>query len=73
VPLVSGLATAPTEDRFEEAELELTMAGEDTLAGEDDHIAMNGIDRWWAGTHLQGRAIWRYDRGAAKLVAPDSV
>jgi len=73
VPLVSGLATAPTEDRFEEAELELTMAGEDALAGEDDHIAMNGIDRWWAGTHLQGRAIWRYDRGAAKLVAPDSV
>jgi hypothetical protein len=70
VPLISGLAAAPAEDRFEEAELELTMAGEDVVAGEDDHIAMSGIDRWWAGTRLTGHAVWRYDRGAAALVAP---
>lgn len=46
------------------------MAGQDVLAGEDDHVAMSGLDRWWAGTRLVGRKVWRYDRAAGKLVAP---
>jgi hypothetical protein len=74
VPLIAGLAppTAGENDseRFQDAELELTMAGEDVLSGEDDHVAMSGLDRWWAGTRLLGREVWRYDRGAGKLVAP---
>jgi hypothetical protein len=76
VPLIAGLApaTAGEDDteRFHEAELELTMAGEDVLAGEEDHVAMSGLDRWWAGTRLLGREVWRYDRGAGKLVAPNT-
>ena len=44
--------------------------GEEVLAGQEDHVALSGIDRWWAGTHLQGRAVWRYDRGDRRLVAP---
>ena len=31
------------------------MAGREVLAGEDDHIALNGIDRWWGGTHHDPR------------------
>ncbi len=50
--------------RFHEAELELTMAGEDVLAGEEDHVELSGLDRWWAGTRLSGRSVWRYDREA---------
>src|SRR5258707_11878477 len=71
VPLVAGLAP-PGEiadaERYADARLELTMAGEDVLAGEDDHIAMNGIDRWWAGTHLSEGSVWRYDRRRGRLV-----
>ena len=74
VPLIAGLAPAEAgaadTERFEDAELALTMAGEDVLAGEDDHVALSGLDRWWAGTRLMGRCVWRYDRAAGKLVAP---
>ena len=76
VPLIAGLAPSTDSEteteRFRDAELELTMAGEDVLAGEDDHVAMSGLDRWWAGTRLMGREVWRYDRGAGKLVAPSA-
>jgi Domain of unknown function (DUF1835) len=75
VPLIAGLAPSAAgetdSERFQDAELELTMAGEDVLSGEDDHVAMSALDRWWAGTRLLGREVWRYDRGAGKLVAPD--
>jgi len=74
VPLIAGLAPAVAADddreRFEDADLELTMAGDDVLAGEEDHVALSGLDRWWAGTRLEGRAVWRYDRAGSKLVAP---
>ena len=74
VPLIAGLAPpAAAEDareRLEDAELELTMAGDDVLAGEADHVAMSGIDRWWGGTHLRGRDVWRYDRAAQALIPP---
>ena len=74
VPLVAGLAppTAGGDDgeRFADAELELTMAGEEVVAGEEDHVALSGIDRWWGGTRLTGREVWRYDREAMRLVSP---
>jgi len=74
VPLIAGLAPAfdgeEDAERFREAELELTMAGDAVLAGEEDHVALSGLDRWWGGTRLEGRSVWRYDRGARKLVAP---
>lgn len=74
IPLIAGLAPpAAAEDereRLEDAELELTMAGDDVLAGEADHVAMSGIDRWWGGTHLRGRDVWRYDRATGALIPP---
>ena len=32
----------------------LTEAGVRVLAGEADHVKLNGIDRWWGGVHLSG-------------------
>jgi hypothetical protein len=31
---------------------------------------LSGIDRWWAGTRLVGRDVWRYDRKTQRLVPP---
>jgi hypothetical protein len=74
IPLIAGLAPpAATEDdreRLEDAALELTMAGDEVLAGDADHVTMSGLDRWWAGTRLLGRDVWRYDREARLLQAP---
>ena len=74
VPLISGLspprAVETDSSRFRDASLEVTMAGEEVLAGEDDHVALSGLDRWWGGTRLHGRNVWRYDRGAHVLVRP---
>lgn len=74
VPLIAGLAPASDgdgdSDRFREAELELTMAGEDVLAGEEDHLLLSGLRRWWGGTWLECHETWRFDRGARSLVAP---
>ena len=74
VPLIAGLAPPPAQEidteRFRDAKLEVTPAGEDVLAGEEDHVALSGLDKWWAGTRLLGRAVWRYDRAAARLVPP---
>ncbi len=74
VPLIAGLGrrgdSQAEPERFLEAALELTMAGEDVRSGADDHVALSGIDRWWAGTHLAGREVWRYDRHGQRLVPP---
>jgi hypothetical protein len=44
--------------------LRLTAAGARVLAGEDDHVTLNGVDRWIGGVHLQGHhARWRWDEG----------
>ncbi len=78
-PLVTGLAdpmlpdpSAPgAEDaarRVWDSRLSLTGAGRAVLADRADHVALNGIDRWWAGTQLRPGAVWRWIDGA--LVAP---
>lgn len=62
---------APEEgDRFWEGRIAITDAGRDVLAGRRDWIAMNGIDRWLGGVHLDGdRARWRWDAARHTLVA----
>jgi hypothetical protein len=50
-------------------ELELTPAGRLVLDGLADHVALNGVDRWLGGVHLQGReAAWRWDPAAGRIV-----
>jgi hypothetical protein len=48
--------------------LSLTPAGRRVLAGADDHVALNGIDRWIGGVHLGDRAGWRWDEGTEAIV-----
>ncbi|MDR2985750.1 MAG: DUF1835 domain-containing protein [Nocardiopsaceae bacterium] len=47
----------------------LTEAGTRVLAGEADRIALNGIDRWIGGVHLNGHHVpWRWDDGTETIV-----
>src|SRR5215470_3505171 len=55
--------------RFNGARLTLTETGRRVLAGKDDHIALNGIDRWIGGVHLRGHQVpWRWDEKGHKIV-----
>jgi hypothetical protein len=39
------------------------------LEGQADQIALNGIDRWIGGVHLQGHQVaWRWDHGTETIV-----
>ena len=62
-PLLRVVGDAPAEmhhadwwrDDDAAPRLALTGAGERILAGEADHVALNGIDRWLGGVHLVAR------------------
>ncbi|MEV4362867.1 hypothetical protein [Nonomuraea sp. NPDC049625] len=46
----------------------LTAVGARVLAGEEDHVRLNGVDRWIGGVHLSGRDVrWRWDEGREAL------
>ena len=47
----------------------ITEAGKSVLSGAADRVALNGIDEWLGGVHLQGQAnIWRWDERNGRLV-----
>lgn len=46
----------------------ITETGRRVLAGQADHISLNGIDRWLGGVHLTGDRVWRWDGNAVRLV-----
>ncbi|HET9216345.1 MAG TPA: DUF1835 domain-containing protein [Terriglobia bacterium] len=53
------------------AELAITETGRRVLAGEADHVKLNGMDRWLGGVHLSaGKPIWRWDQNAERIVGP---
>jgi hypothetical protein len=73
-PLIAGFngpvsVAGEVYDQFRN-ELRLTRFGEDVIANNADHVAINGIDRWWGGTRLLGNDCWRYDREIGALVPP---
>ena len=48
----------------------VTDAGRRVLDGAEDHVALNGIDRWIGGVRLVGRDVpWRWDEGVEAVVA----
>ena len=50
--------------------LALTDTGRRVLDGKDDHVTLNGVDRWIGGVHLTGRDVaWRWDDGPETIVA----
>ncbi|WP_421723646.1 DUF1835 domain-containing protein [Bauldia sp.] len=73
-PLITGVDrivnVADQIDHLRSSRLSLTEAGRAVLGGTADHVALDGVNRWWAGTRLEGRDVWRYDRDAAALVPP---
>ncbi|MGA2346526.1 MAG: hypothetical protein ABSF93_11000, partial [Candidatus Sulfotelmatobacter sp.] len=58
------------KNEFGRSILELTPMGLRVLAGKADHVALNGVDRWIGGVHLEGRHVgWRWDGKARSIVA----
>ena len=63
--LAIGDRQRPPGDRT----VRLTAMGERVLAGQEDHVRLNGIDRWIGGVHLTGGSpAWRYDERLESLV-----
>jgi len=52
------------------AAVSITDAGHRVLVGDDDHVALNAIDRWVGGVHLHGREVPRFDEGIEAVVRP---
>jgi hypothetical protein len=51
------------------ASFELTDDGKAVLAGEEDFVTTNGIDKWLGGIHLNGQeAAWRWDEDTKQLL-----
>ncbi|RTM11450.1 MAG: hypothetical protein EKK33_21775 [Bradyrhizobiaceae bacterium] len=81
VPAIAGLDEGPfTLDmhddalryaRYKRSRLSLTDLGKAVLAGEHDFRRHNPIRRWWGGTLLTNKRLWRWDRERRMLIAPD--
>ncbi|HEX6750011.1 MAG TPA: DUF1835 domain-containing protein [Longimicrobium sp.] len=71
-PLVrlEGNGAGGDEDAVLSHRVALTDAGRAVMDGREDHVRLNGIDRWLGGVHLHGReSPWRWDTEVARLVA----
>jgi len=66
---VNAPRTESEAKAFRDAELAVTVAGRDVLAGERDWITMGGSDRWLGGVHLNGSdAGWRWDARVRRVI-----
>ena len=55
--------------KFNGAALALTAIGRRVLSGEENVVALNGIDRWIGGVHLHEYKVgWRWDEKRRTLV-----
>jgi hypothetical protein len=65
---ITGLYLAEEDTGYWERSARITPAGKDVLAGKQDHIRLNGIDRWLGGVYLAGRGpLWRWDSATQTL------
>jgi hypothetical protein len=53
---------------FGKTDVRITPRGRKVLHNEEDHIRLNGIDRWLGGVRLQGTKAWRW--GPSGLTPP---
>ena len=58
-PLLT-LDVEPREDRLPTGTLAITGTGRRVLAGQADHVTLNGISRWIGGTFLTPERCWRW-------------
>jgi hypothetical protein len=78
--LVSGLKEGPftmelhddraRHRRYTKSRLALTPLGQAILGQVDDFARYNPIRRWWGGTKLTNKSLWRWDPDNKVLVAP---
>jgi hypothetical protein len=58
---------------IDEQQVALTAEGVLVVAGDADHAALNGLDRWVGGTHLTGRTPrWRWNPERGAIVQTDT-
>ena len=59
--ILNGLANArhPLVSFDGRGDAAATATGVKVLAGQADHVALNGIDRWMGGVHLTPGNVWR--------------
>lgn len=79
-PLVSGLKEGPftmelhddreRHRRYNKSKLALTPLGYAILAQTDDFTRHNPMRRWWGGTKLTNKRLWRWDPDNKALIAP---
>jgi hypothetical protein len=51
---------------FSKTEVRITPRGKKALRNEEDHIRLNGIDRWLGGVRMQGTKAWRWGTSGLK-------
>jgi hypothetical protein len=58
--ILDGLASAPHPllSFDPSGRAALTATGKDVLAGQANHVAINGLDRWMGGVHLTPDNLW---------------
>jgi len=79
-PPVSGLKDGPftmemhddraRHGRYMTSKLALTPLGYAVLAQTDDFARHNTVRRWWGGTKLTNKRLWRWDPDNKVLIAP---
>lgn len=66
-PIVApGLIAPPTD--FWHRKIAITEIGENVIAGNADHAALNEVDRWIGGVHLTPKNLWRWNADTRTLV-----
>ncbi|MFF5113678.1 hypothetical protein [Streptosporangium sp. NPDC000509] len=66
IPLLNATQAGHRVDHA--TRLRLTDTGARVLAGEADHVTLNGLDRWIGGVHLRGHYTrWRWDDGTEAI------
>jgi len=67
---VNGVGLWPTADSpSTELRLQITDTGRAVLNGADDHVKLNGINRWLGGVHLYGAdSPWRWEIAFRRLI-----
>ncbi len=68
ITLSPSEASEETYVAFRKSLVRLTPAGRSVLAGQADHVRLNGLDRWLGGVHLRTDNFWRWDSRARRLV-----
>ncbi|HVG19957.1 MAG TPA: DUF1835 domain-containing protein [Blastocatellia bacterium] len=57
-----------TPSRIHKTSFSITETGEEVLEGKADFVALNGIDLWLGGVHLNDKEnLWRWDEQEQKL------